>query len=273
WLLRPEDSSASMPPLPAVPAPSAALVVPLAARFDRVLLALRSRLTVMDLRWLAMLRPALLLLRLSVLLRLGMLLRPLSLHRRAHCVALRRLRRPAVGRRHRLMRLHDRLALRFGHPHVRPRSLCRWPHVRRMRRRTVDRFAVLPLTRRDVHVLRVGINRPMDDAHEVVMPIGLAVEEAAHHERRIRVPGPPDDGTIIRAPIPRSVDHVRVVVAHIHDLGAGLNNDGFALLVDRGVAAGGELAVGLRTLAQALDRVHHLRLLAEEGLAEVAQPL
>src|SRR5688500_10355178 len=79
----------------------------------------------------------------------------------AHGVAM--LLRGAAGGRHRLVLLHDRPALGFGNPHVRPHA----DALRAMHRR-----AVLPPSRHDVVLVAMNVNRAMDDAHVPVMPVG-----------------------------------------------------------------------------------------------------
>src|SRR5687768_11849924 len=180
----------------------------------------------------------------------------------AHRVAI--LLRGAAGGRHRLVLLHDRPALRFRNPDMRPH---------RDALRAMDRRAVLPFAGYDVVVVAMDVNRPMDDADVAVVPVGRAVEEAVRDGDMEGRPWPPEDRTVVRPPPPWAVDDEGIVVAHIDDLGARLDHDSLALLVDRRLVAADELAVCLRPAPQALHRVHDLRLLAEERFPEVAQPL
>src|SRR5688572_30529376 len=79
----------------------------------------------------------------------------------AHGVAI--LLRGAAGGRHRLVLLHDRPALRFRNPDVRPY---------RDALRAMDRRAVLPFAGYDVVVMAMDVNRTMDDADVAVVPVG-----------------------------------------------------------------------------------------------------
>src|SRR5688572_17175074 len=106
------------------------------------------------------------------------------------------------------LRLNDRPALGFGHPHMRGYH---------------DVMAVVPM-------------RPR---MEVMM----------RNEHRSRRPRPPVDRTVVRPP-PRAVHDVRIVVAHVNVLGAGLNDDRARVLVDRLLFVASEIAGGLRALAQ-----------------------
>src|SRR6188474_3310363 len=122
WLLRAEDSSAAMTALLLV-----TVLVATAARLASarvVLLRLAAGLDrALPLRWDGLL----------VLLRARRL--------RARCIAVLR---KAIRRGHGLMRLHDRLALGFGHAHIRPHG---WTlHA-------VSRRPMLPPAGRHVHML------------------------------------------------------------------------------------------------------------------------
>src|SRR5688572_20731430 len=153
----------------------------------------------------------------------------------AHGVAI--LLRGAARGRHRLVLLHDRPALRFRHPDMRPHGDAL---------RAMDRRAVLPFAGYDVGVMAMDVNRPMDDADVPVVPVGRAVEEAVRDGDMEGRPWPPEDRTVVRPPPPWAVDDEGIVVAHIDDLGARLDHDSLALLVDRRLVAADELAVRLR---------------------------
>src|SRR5688500_2560280 len=157
----------------------------------------------------------------------------------AHGVAI--LLRGAAGGRHRIVLLHDRPALRFRNPDMRPH---------RDALRAMDRRAVLPFAGNDVVVVAMNVNRPMNDADVAVVPVGRAVEEAVRDGDMEGRPWPPEDRTVVRPPPPWAVDDEGIVVAHIDDLGARLDHDSLALLVDRRLVAADELAVRLRPAPQ-----------------------
>ena len=137
--------------------------------------------------------------------------------------------------------------------------------------------------------------RPVDDTraiHEDVgdihdgdvarPPVAGAEEKSRAHDDagtpgesrrvpRIRVvagPGCPIRGRIRRPP-PRSVRHARIVIRHVDDLRRGrLDGDGVSLLDHVRLLARSQIARVIRLLPQALNRLHHLRLLRDENVAE-----
>ena len=92
-------------------------------------------------------------------------------------------------------------------------------------------------------------------------------------ENHARRPGPPEHRAV-RGPPPRSINHQRIVVANVHVLRIDrLHGDRRALLIDLLLAVAAQVPGGLRALPQGLHRGHGLRLLAEEGVAQVGGPL
>ena len=73
---------------------------------------------------------------------------------------------------------------------------------------------------------------------------------------------------------PIAVDAPRIIVRNIDDVGPGrLDHDLLILGRDRLLRCRSERTGGLRTLAQALNGVHDIRLLREKGVAELLGPL
>src|SRR2546422_6928116 len=150
--------------------------------------------------------------------------------------------------------LDDRLALRLGDGP---------PPGLRTRAALDDRLAlgfrnIVPGTRPDMSSRNEDLAR--DDVH--------VVDE--NHARR---PGPPEHRAV-RGPPPRSIHYQRIVVADVHVLRIDrLHCDRRALLIDLLLAVAAQVPGGLRALPQGLHRSHGLRLLAEEGVAQVDGPL
>ncbi len=78
----------------------------------------------------------------------------------------------------------------------------------------------------------------------------------------------------IRRPPPAAVDQQRVVIGDVNHERIGVFDvDDAALPRDQQRVVAAEVARRERALAQALDRVHHVGLLLEEGLAQVLGPV
>ena len=93
--------------------------------------------------------------------------------------------------------------------------------------------------------------------------------------RTLVVAGPrsPVDRGIVRPP-PRPINHRRVVVRHVNDLGIRLlDNDGLPLRLHAHDVVGPEVPRCLRLLPQVLDRVHHLLLLGKKCVAQPLHPV
>ena len=77
---------------------------------------------------------------------------------------------------------------------------------------------------------------------------------------------------------PGSVNRRRIVVRHVHRIGIGLLDDDrlpvfLRLNADLLLLGGDQLLVVIGLGAKALDRVHHVRLLREHGIAQVLGPV
>src|SRR5882724_2229545 len=77
---------------------------------------------------------------------------------------------------------------------------------------------------------------------------------------------------------PGSIDRGRIVVRHVHRIGIGLLDDDrlhvfLRLNADLLLLGGDELLAVIGLGAKALDRVHHIRLLREHGIAQVLGPV
>ena len=77
---------------------------------------------------------------------------------------------------------------------------------------------------------------------------------------------------------PGSINRRRIVVRHVHRIGIGLLDDDRLLVflclnADLLLLGGDQLLVVIGLGAQALDRVHHVRLLREHGIAQVLGPV
>src|SRR6267378_7503880 len=92
-------------------------------------------------------------------------------------------------------------------------------------------------------------------------------------ENDARRPRPPEHRAVCGPP-PRSVHHQRIVVADIDVLRVDrLHDNRRALLINLLLAVAAQVPGGLRALPQGLHGGHGLRLLAEEGVAQIRGPL